>query len=242
MTDRGRDSLELTDEDRLPWLEPAEEEEAEQVNVGRLVAFVLGGLLLLSAVIGGIYWWQGRDATLDGEGELIAAPEGDYKVQPDDPGGMAVEGQGDAAFAASEGVDPGAGIDLDAVPEAPVERPQPKAEAAKAVAPAKQASAKVAEASAPLTPSAPAATVTRGGAGTVVQLGAFDSESVANTAWKRASERFGFLGSLTPMVVRATVGGRTYYRLRTDAGSSAGAKDVCARLKVAGEGCLVVAQ
>lgn len=244
MTDRGRDSLELTDEDRLPWLEPAEEDEAEGVNVGRVVAFVLGGLLVLAAVIGGIYWWQGRDATFEGEGELIAAPEGDYKVKPEEPGGMAIEGEGDSTFAASEGVDPGARIDTSALPEAPVERPQPKPAERDAAPPARQASSALPESGGALVAKAPAGeprTPGRAGSGTVVQLGAFDSESGANTQWKRKAERFAYLGALQPIVARAVVGGRTYYRLRADAGAPDAARDICAKLKVAGEDCLVVA-
>ena len=244
MTDRDRDSLELTDEDRLPWLEPAEEEEVEHVHVGRVIAFVLGGLIVLSAVIGGIYWWQGRDATYEGEGELIAAPEGDYKVKPEEPGGMEVEGQGDATFAASEGVDPGAGIDTSAVPEAPVTRPEPRQVAAPLPPPAKQATAEVPKSGGALVAKAPAGqprTPGRAGSGTVVQLGAFDSEGVANTQWDRKTERFAYLSGLEKIVARAVVGGRTYYRLRTDAGSPQAARDICAKLKVAGEDCLVVA-
>ena len=55
-----------------------------------------------------------------GAGELIAAPDGAYKQKPAEPGGMKVEGQGDAAYAASAGADVNAAIDIAALPEAPV--------------------------------------------------------------------------------------------------------------------------
>ena len=51
--------LGLEDEDRLPWLEPAEgfEDDAE-VSPARLLIMVLGGLLLIGAVLGGLWWVQ----------------------------------------------------------------------------------------------------------------------------------------------------------------------------------------
>ena len=53
--------------------------------------------------------------------ELIAAQEGDYKVKPDDPGGLKVEGEGETAIATSDGAGGGnASIDLNATPETPV--------------------------------------------------------------------------------------------------------------------------
>ena len=53
---------------------------------------------VVAAVIFGIYWFKQHQAT-DGNGALIAAQEGDYKVKPDDPGGMKVAGEGDTAIA-----------------------------------------------------------------------------------------------------------------------------------------------
>ncbi|WP_136162614.1 SPOR domain-containing protein, partial [Sphingomonas flavalba] len=86
---------------------------------------------------------------------------------------------------------------------------------------------------------APAATpaATRGG-GSTVQLGAFGSEAIANAAWKRMAARFAFLAPLTPNVTQATVNGKVYYRLQASAPGQA--RDICGRLKVAGESCIVV--
>ena len=44
---------------------------------------------LLAAIVFGIFSMQQR--VPNGHGELIAAPAGDYKVRPDDPGGLKVE-------------------------------------------------------------------------------------------------------------------------------------------------------
>lgn len=243
MTDVGRDSLDLRDEDRLPWLEAVDEEDQEgAISPLRLVAWVLGGLAALALVIGGIYWLQNRESVADGDGELIAAPEGDYKVRPDEPGGMEVEGKGDAAFATSDGAAPSGTIDLDAVPETPVTR-QPAAPPEPAPTPKAADSATVAvpESGGTLAPPAASDRLTIAGGGTVIQLGAYDSEAVARAAWRRHAARFGFLSGLEETIVAATVGGRTYHRLRVATGSNAQAKNFCGRLRVAGEDCLIVA-
>lgn len=243
MTDVGRDSLDLRDEDRLPWLEAVDEEDQEgTISPLRLVAYVLAGLLALAIVIGGIYWFQNREVATDGEGELIAAPEGDYKARPDEPGGMAVEGRGDAAFATSDGASPSGTIDLNAVPETPVTR-QPAAAPEPAPAPraADSATVDVPESGGSLAAPGSSDRMTPAGGGTVIQLGAYDSDAVARAAWGRHSSRFAFLSELEETVAAATVGGRTYYRLRVATGSNAQAKNFCGRLRVAGEDCLIVA-
>ena len=42
------------DEDRLPWLETAADDEEEGPSLGRLVGLVLLGLVALGAVLGGV--------------------------------------------------------------------------------------------------------------------------------------------------------------------------------------------
>lgn len=78
------------------------------------------------------------------------------------------------------------------------------------------------------------------GAGTQLQLGAFSSEAKARAAWKTLSGRYGYIASLEPRVLPVERDGTTLYRLRAaGAASSAEARSLCARLKVAGENCLV---
>jgi hypothetical protein len=89
-----------SDEDRLPWLETVEPDEPDGAPVGRVVLLVLLGLVVLGAVLFGLYHYQRGTG---GEGALIAAPTGDYKIRPDEPGGLKVEGEGDSAIAASAG-------------------------------------------------------------------------------------------------------------------------------------------
>ena len=250
MTDTPRDAMELRDEDRLPWLEPAEEYEAEDgISPLKLAGFVLAGLVAIGLIIGGIYWWQGRQAARSGgEGELIAAQEGDYKVRPDQPGGMTVEGQGDTQFATSEGEAPKGRIDLSALPEAPVEtgptatdaaapKAAPRPAQAKAVAEVPASSGKLTAKAPTAQPGAPARPAA---GGAMIQLGAFSSEAAANQAWARLSRRFAFLAPLGKSVASTDVGGATLYRLRATAADGAQARDLCGRLKVGGENCLVV--
>ena len=89
-------------DDRLPWLETVEDDYREGPSVLRIILLVLVGLAIIAAAAFG-WWWYQRTVTGEGTGALINAQEGDYKVKPDEPGGMKVEGEGDTVFAASEG-------------------------------------------------------------------------------------------------------------------------------------------
>ena len=94
--------LGLDGEERLPWLEAADEyEEDGEVSPARLLIMVFGGLILIGAVLGGLWWMQNGGAR--GQGELIVADKGDYKVAPKTDGAKTFEGEGDASFAATEG-------------------------------------------------------------------------------------------------------------------------------------------
>ncbi|MBA2933428.1 SPOR domain-containing protein [Sphingomonas sp. CGMCC 1.13654] len=244
------------DEDRLPWLEPVEDETAEEgVSAGRLIAGLVAALVILGCVVGGVYWLKQRVSgpvqTADGGPATIAAPAGPYKTKPAEEGGMQVKGQGDSAYAASEGADPNAKIDLSKVPEAPIAKgtPAPQPEAPKPTpAPAKPVETAKAPAPAPVRPAptpkpaapapAPVQTAEAPAAGGTIQLGALPSEAAANAAWKSLSGRYGYLAALQHSVVKADVNGKTYYRLRAAAGGDA--SSVCSKLKVAGEACTVV--
>lgn len=234
----------LRDEDRLPWLEAVDEEDSEEgVSPAKLIAFVVAALIALGLVIGGVWALRHRGATPTGDGRLIAAPGGDYKVKPDAPGGMRVEGQGDSAFAASEGAEANGRIDLNATPEAPIAAGRADAKPA-ATGPAAKP---VATAAVPASggrlvapPPSRSAADRHGGTaeGSLIQLGAFNSEAQANAAWVAMTKRFAYLTPLAKSVVAANVDGTTYYRLRADAKGDAAT--ICGKLKVAGENCLIV--
>lgn len=222
MTDNKQDdNLGLDDPDRLPWLETADGYEYEEsASPLKVAGLVLGGLLLLAAIVGGIYWLQrNQSGGSSGNGELIAAQEGNYKVAPTDREGKSFEGEGDAAFAASEGKKVGASID------------PAKAKAAEAAPAASVATAGTASAAAGAAPT---------GSG-FVQLGAFSDTAKAGQAWTAMGQRFGFLSGLNRRVVEgAAEGGRKVFRLQAVTANPAAAQQLCAKLKAAGENCMVV--
>jgi hypothetical protein len=249
--DQGDTGLGLESEDRLPWLEAADGVEDDgEVSPARLLVMVLGGLLLIGAVLGGLWWVQNGGAR--GKGELIAAQDGNYKVAPKNDGAKSFEGEGDASFSASEGAEPAGKVDPTRMPEEPAVTPQER-EAAKAAAdkaaaakakpapmPAK-AEPKTASASAKAPAAAPkAAPAGAAAASAMIQLGAFSSDAAAAKAWTNLSKRFAYLADLNKSVSPAKVGDGTVYRLRVSAGTAANAANLCGKLRVAGENCVVV--
>lgn len=259
MSEIERGGLDLGEEDRLPWLEAVEpEDDAPAVSPARVVAGVTAALAALGLVIGGIWWLKEGSGGQEGDGSLIAAPEGEYKEKPADPGGMEVEGQGDTSFAASDGAEAAGQLDPAAMPETPVERPRPAPVVAATPVPARPAATppaapaskprpvQTAKAETPPQPR-PAATTppptnllpAAAGGGSVIQLGAFGSEAGANQAWANLSKRFAYLAPLSKIVVPVSSGGKTVYRLRASAGSPGEAASLCGKLKVAGENCLI---
>lgn len=244
------DANAIRDEDRLPWLETAaEEERREGMPVVRLVALVLGGLALLALILFGVYKFQERQALSASMPELISAPEGDYKFRPGEAGGMAIEGQGDTAFQTSEGKAPDARIDMGSIAEAPVEgrraaapapRPMAQRAAVSEVPPSGGPLIAVAPVRAPVASvSSVPGQASRGG---MIQVGAFASEAAANAEWARLGKRFAFLAPLGQSVTPVTTPGGTRYRLRANAGSNGQADGFCRKLIVAGENCFIAAQ
>lgn len=235
MTDIRADDGALDADDRLPWLEAVEEEGGEGgPSALKLIVAVLIGLAAIGGIVGGIFWMGNRDGAGNAAPEVIAAPDGPYKVKPDSPGGMTVEGQGETAFDAAQGGTPNASIDTSAVTETPVTaQPKGQAPAEKEPPLLKAPPPTNVPAAATDAPAAPAAA----GGGATIQLGAFPSGAAAEKAWKALSGRFGYLAPLSHSVVVANVNGKTYYRLRA---SGPGAAGICGRLKVAGEQCLKV--
>lgn len=222
MNNSSDNGLNLNDSDRLPWLETADGSEYDDgVSPLKVAAMVLAGLALLAAIVGAVYWVQHtRTGGANGNGELIAAPAGDYKVKPKDAGGKRFEGEGDSAFAASEGTKTGAIL----VPAAKTPTIAPPA------------------AMAPTPAAVPAAPSAAPSASTVmVQLGAFGDSAKADAAWAALNKRFGFLAGMNRKIVEVNVeGGRKVFRLQAVTANSSEAQQLCAKLKVAGENCLIV--
>lgn len=235
MMGQGGDGLGLDEDGRLPWLEAADGfDEDGEVSPARLLIMVLGGLLLIGAVLGGLWWIQNGGAR--GKGELIVAEKGDYKIAPKSDGAKTFEGEGDASFSASEGAAPAGKVDPSRMPE------EPAVTMAERDAAAKQA--KVPAAAAKAAPKAPAKTTAApepaSPSGAMIQLGAFSSEGAATKAWTNLSKRFAYLAELDRVISPVKVGSGTVYRLRVPAGTTANASNLCGKLRVAGENCVIV--
>ena len=77
-------------------------------------------------------------------------------------------------------------------------------------------------------------------AGTTLQLGAFSSAAKAEAAWTSLAGRYTWLAGLTKRIEPVDRDGTTLYRLRASGSAdSATAAANCAKLKVAGEACVV---
>ena len=219
MSDTNDNGLNLDDPDRLPWLETADGYDYDDgASPLKVALMVIAGLALLAAIVGAVYWAQ-RNQTggATGNGELIAAQEGDYKVKPEDAGGKSFEGEGDSAFAASEGTKTGATL-------------VPAAKTATAPSPTATASA-----------TAPASNAAAPAGAVMVQLGAFGDSAKADTAWAALNKRFGFLAGTNRKIAEANVeGGRKVFRLQAVTANASAAQQLCAKLKAAGENCLIV--
>jgi cell division septation protein DedD len=232
-------SGEYDEQDRLPWLETAEEEYPQDHSVARFMLLAVLAIAVIGFIAVGYLWYQRQQTVGTGNGELIKAPAGDYKTKPDEPGGMKAEGEGDTVFATSQGSASNSSINVGALPEAPVQGtratvPGSTAPGTKNVKLAIPSAATGATAATGAKPAAP-----RPGSGSLLQLGAFPNEAGANVAWARLSKRFGYLAPLGKSVERGEANGGTVWRLRVNAGSNPQARELCGRLKVAGENCFI---
>ncbi len=208
----------------LPWLEPVEDEDEPPALSARKMGAAILVVLLAAALVAGTLYWLGRSNASEGTGapELIKAEPGPIKIKPENPGGIDVAGDSETAFATGAGEDVEGQLDLSAVPEEAIARPQPKPQA-----PA--AAEETPAAKEPATPPAPAAA-------NQVQLGFYGSASEAEAAWKTLSSRFPAIAGAGKIVVPYQSG----QRLRAGFASPAEARAACQLLKAAGDACFVV--
>ena len=246
------DAFKLDEHDRLPWLEPAgvQEPEAEKVSPQRLM--LLGGLvvLLIALVSGGVMLFRGGETgSSDGDVQLVAAESENYKVPANATDAKSFEGEGDEAFEASEGREATGRIDASRVAEEPRADLQPAAVKTPDVAASKPVakpaakpvvSAAVQPVAKPAREAALSAAVGASSSGPRIQLGALGSKAIAEEVWKKHSGRFDYLASLSHSVEPVVSGGKTLFRLRAGVSSVAEATEICGKLRVAGENCMVV--
>ena len=230
------------DDDRLPWLETVEEDYREGPSIWRILLLIVLALAVLGAIIFGVWWYQ-KQQGLVGNGELINAAEGDYKV-PDAEGGATNQVVASVSSATGEGAVTNASVNMGAAPEAPVEGTRAPAPAPTAtMVGTSKATVAVPASGGKLEAKAPSAVVPAvapgAGAGSLIQLGAFPDQQGADAAWARLSKKFPVLAPLGKSVQRGDSNGKIVYRLRVNAGSNSQAREICTKLQAASERCYV---
>lgn len=114
------------DDEALPWLEPAEPEDEDEGRAFPYRGLIIAGAIIVAtvAVLWFVVEWIGGGRGTDtvaatDEVPLIQAPDGAYKVRPDDPGGLDVDADS-LTHSVAEGQDPDGELALDVIPEEPV--------------------------------------------------------------------------------------------------------------------------
>jgi len=213
-------------DEQLPWLQPVEDEDEPRGISARKMLAALAVVLLAALIVAATFFWLGRrDTAISGPPELIHAPPGPYKVKPPTAGGLDISGESETAFETSAGEDNDAQLDTSKLGKEAVATTAPKEEP-------KHLPSN--ETKTPVATPAPEAKPT-GGAGSVVQLGAFANRAQAERAWTSLSSRFPSVAAMSKMIVPFSGG----IRLRAGAGSPADARQACQTLKAAGENCFV---
>ena len=206
----------------LPWLEAVDDEDEPRGLSAKKMLVALALVLLGVAIVAGTLFYLGREQGGSGPPELIRAPQGPYKVKPDNPGGLDVSGESGTAFATGAGVDTDSQLDVSRM----AEPPPPPAPAPGEPKPAPP----------PKSEPAPPVVAQPAAAGATVQLGAYGSSAKAETAWKMLSARFPEVAALTKQVVPYNGG----FRLRASSGSPDQARAACRAVTAGGENCFVV--
>ena len=113
--------------ERLPWLEPVEDEddfpETGGGGGGRVALWLVVGLVVIAVLFGGFIIWQRHRAQRADIGQIIHAPVGPYKEKPANPGGLAVNESDVIASRMGTGNDIDSPIDLSKIPEQPITGP-----------------------------------------------------------------------------------------------------------------------
>jgi hypothetical protein len=220
--DDGTGELDLADTGNLPWLESdADDEDAGGLDIGQVLGFAAGLILLLAVVVGAVWYVSNRSAGAEvvADGSVIAAPEGPIKTRPDNPGGKEFAGTGNVAPVVGEGGTREAVVAEKTV-TAPTPTPAPK--------PTPSASASATATAAPAAVS-----------GVGVQLAAYGTRARAEQGWSDLSRRTDALAGVKYRVVEGKVDIGTVFRLQAVAANRAEADKLCAALKADGLDCQV---
>ncbi len=219
--DEADGELDLADTDSLPWLESDEEDEhAGGLDTGQILGFAAALVLLLGAVVGGVWFFSNRTTGGDlvADGSVIEAPAGPIKARPDDPGGKTFAGTGSVAPVVGEGgTRPAVVADKVPTKSVPVARSTTGSGGAATAA------------------SAPPAALQ----GVGVQLAAYGTRARAEQGWNDLSRRTDKLAGVKYRVVEGKVDIGTVYRLQAVAPDRAAAEKLCAALKTDGLDCQI---
>lgn len=114
--------------ERLPWLEPVEDEEdfpetGGGGGGGRFALWAVVALVVIAILFGGFIVWQRHHAQRADIGQIIHAEPGPYKEKPANPGGLAVNESDVIASRMGTGNDIDSPIDLSKIPEQPITGP-----------------------------------------------------------------------------------------------------------------------
>lgn len=130
-------------------------------------------------------------------------------------------------------------------PITPLKKPEPVTAPAPKTEPKKEA-AKPAEVKAPEVKKAEVAKTAAAapmGGSYKIQLAALSSDAEARQTWSKITAKHGDIVKGNPIIIKAEVNGKTYYRLRASGFvSAAAAKNACATLSSRGQGCMSVGQ
>jgi len=250
--------------DKVPIYDLADEDPEEERSRAPLLVVIA---LVVLAAFAGVVWLaynQGVERGRQGASLVITAPEGPVRVAPpdaapapftglnvyNDPVSPEQEAKG-SALAPPPPPTPAEAPPIrlsQAVPAPaparPAPAPAPARPAAAAPAPAAAPPAPTAQAPRPAQPAAAPAGAGLALSGTaVLQIGAFESQELANGAWAAFRSRYDAAGALAPDVQRADLGAKgVVYRLRVGPfADRTAATDACVKLKAAGATCFVAA-
>lgn len=109
-------------------------------------------------------------------------------------------------------------------------------------APVKVAAVSAKPAPAPAKKAAPALPAPAASGSHVAQLGSYTSEANARAGWKVFQSRYSNLAGQSPVITRATVDGKDYYRVAAGGFDAKGASQMCQAVKASGHGCLPIAK
>lgn len=246
------------------------DEEIEEEERSRLPLLIVVALVVL-ATFAGVVWLAYNQGVARGRASVavvIAAPEGPVRTAPADAGGEATPYTGLKVYsqpvppdqearssvlaqASPRSAVPDVSLGANAVAapttEAPPVRlsPETSAVAAAPPAPAKPAPAgKVPTAVAAVEPTAPPTTRSAVAGGAVLQIGAYETQDIADGAWASFKGRHaGVAGTLAEDVQKVDLGVKgIWYRLRMGPfADKAAATAACEKLKVEGATCFVAA-